>query len=115
MLNTRYSGRSDAPEIDCVTVAATPSARSRRERRKRSRLILQRIAEVARRVHSALVDQPACISTVCYQMTCEVLSTRYSGRQTRPRSIASRSRIRSEQFAIETASVRASALLIRMS
>jgi len=28
MLNTRYSGRSDAPEIDCVTVAATPSARS---------------------------------------------------------------------------------------
>ena len=88
MLNTRYSGRSDAPEIDCVTVAATPSARSRRERRKRSRLILQRIAEVARRVHSALVDQPACISTVFYQMTCEVLSTRYSGRQTRPRSIA---------------------------
>ena len=88
MLNTRYSGHSDAPEIDCVTVAATPSARSRRERRKRSRLILQRIAEVARRVHSALVDQPACISTVCYQMTCEVLSTRYSGRQTRPRSIA---------------------------
>ena len=91
MLNTRYSGRSDAPEIDCVTVAATPSRQREIETRTRgesARLILQRIAKGARRVHSALVDQPACISTVCYQMTCEVLSTRYSGRQTRPRSIA---------------------------
>ena len=90
VLNSRYSGRSDAPGQDRLRNGRRHAQREieTRKAKRRSVAILQRIAKGARRVHSALVDQPACISTVCYHMTCEVLSTRYSSRQTRPRSIA---------------------------
>ena len=91
-LHVKNLGRDLAPERlrTCPWAAHGPRTAhvKTRKAKRRSVAILQRIAKGARRVHSALVDQPACIRTVCYHMTCEVLSTRYSGRQTRPRSIA---------------------------